>query len=339
MKIAGTELTSEKVFIIAEVGSNHEGCIKKAKQHIDQASDIGADAVKFQSLNSKKLYIHPDEDIRKLHELIDMDEQWHKELASYSKEKGILFSSSPTYLDSVSILKDVGVDFIKIASAQIGTYPKLIREVAKLKKPTIFSTGIATYNEITDAVRILKEENNNEFAILHCNSQYPTPPENVYLKQIEVYKKMYNCVVGFSDHTEGIDIVMAAVALGAQIIEKHFKVDDNCRSPDASISINTKRFSELINGVKKVKQACITNPRIFLEDNEAVFKEKIRYKMVLKHEKREGDLFKESDFIYLRTKHGIDVSDEKIVIDNMKANKVLHSRHVLEWSDLVGNNR
>ena len=339
MNINDHEIGKTNVFLIAEVGANHEADLSKAKEHIDAAKEAGAHAVKFQSLNIAKLYKDASSHIKSLHSMIDLDEQWHAELKSYADSKEIIFCSSPTYIDAVKILSDLDISFIKIASAQVGTFPQLIKAVAKTGIPAVFSTGIATYEEINKAAAIFERANHKNYAILHCNSQYPTPYKNVNIGMIEIYKKMFGCPVGFSDHTKGMSIVLAAVARGAELIEKHFKIDDNCKSPDAPFSINPKQFSIMAREICNVKDACLQGSRVFIEDTEDSFKESIRYKLVLNTSKLTGDAFDANDFSYLRDREGIDVGFEDLVINNFRASEDIMKNTLLKWNILSGTSK
>ena len=161
MEIAGRKVGQGKTFIIAEVGSNHRGDIHCAKEHIDAAAEAGVDAVKFQSLNLAKLWYMPGEPVKELHSHIDLPEDWHLELLEYANHRGLLFSSSPTYLDAVRIMCDINVPFFKIASAQVGTFPQLVRAVALTGKPVFLSSGIADYTQISSAIKIFQKESNS----------------------------------------------------------------------------------------------------------------------------------------------------------------------------------
>ena len=207
-----------------------------AKETIQAAKDSGAHAVKFQSLNIDQLYLKPTEDIINVHKKIDLQEHWHKELQSYSKKLGITFFSSPTYLDAVDILEDLDVPVFKLASAQVGTFPQLVRKVAATKKPTILSTGIATFDQLQKILQIFEDEMNPNCIVLHCNSIYPVPYEKINLGRIQFFKKCFGKIVGFSDHSNGFYTAVAAVAMGAKVVEKHFTVDRNLPVPDAEFS-------------------------------------------------------------------------------------------------------
>lgn len=336
MRIGAHEVGTGRTFVIAEVGSNHAGNLVSAKEHIDAAAESGADAVKFQSINLDKLYIDPSQKTRDLHAKIDMDEAWCAELKEYAQQRGVLFFSSPTYMDAVDLLSRLDVSLFKLASAQVGTFPQLIRAVARTGRPTILSTGIVNYGQLTDAINMFAEAGNQNYAVLHCNSIYPTPANKVFLGRMDTYRKMFKCPVGFSDHTSGTAVVLAAVALGAAIIEKHFILGNDIKSPDAPFSIDPAVFKTMVNEIRIIESARDDSPRLELEPEEKGFKEAIRYRLVLRHKKNEGDKFEESDFDFLRSSKGIDVSHLPIVIENMEAASLLSEGKLIDWQCLRG---
>ncbi|MDH5368434.1 MAG: N-acetylneuraminate synthase family protein [Gammaproteobacteria bacterium] len=323
-------------FVIAEVGANHTGNLELAKEHIDAASESGADAVKFQSINLSKLYKNPSESTKALHAVIDMEEEWCAELKEYSEKRNVLFFSSPTYVEAVELLERLDVSLFKLASAQVGTFPQLISKVAQTGKPTFMSSGIANYGQLSDAVNEFEKAGNANYAILHCNSMYPTPAEKVYLGRMETYRKMFHCPVGFSDHTEGTAVVLAAVAMGASIIEKHFLLNTNISSPDAPFSIEPDEFKTMVNNIRTIELARVDATRLELEPAEQNFKDAIRTRLVLRCDKNEGETFKEDDFDFLRSDEGIDVSEMSLVIKNMAAASLLEEGKILDWSCLKG---
>ena len=325
-----------RTFIIAEVGANHTGDLQLAKEHIDAAAESGADAVKFQSISLSKLYQNPSETTKALHAVIDMEEGWCAELKEYAEKRKVIFFSSPTYIEAVDLLDRLDVSLFKLASAQVGTFPQLINAVAKTGKPTIMSSGIANYGQLSDAVSLFQQAGNSNYAILHCNSMYPTPAEKVYLGRMETYRKMFNCPVGFSDHTEGTTVVLAAAALGATIIEKHFLLNADIESPDAPFSISPDIFKVMVDNIRTIEKARVDSPRLELEPAEQSFKDAIRSRLVLRHRKNEGDVFNVSDFDFLRSERGIDVSEMSMVIKNMSAATKLEEGEVLDWSSLKG---
>ena len=228
------------------------------------------------------------------------------------------------------------VPFFKIASAQIGTFPQLVRAVAATGKPTLFSTGIADYAAIAAAVEIFRQEGNSSYAILHCNSLYPTPPELVHLGRMGIYRSMFKCPVGFSDHTDGSAIVLAAVALGAEMIEKHFRLDTTKDTPDAVFSLSPTEFSRMVRDIRAVEAARNDNPRLELEASETHFRESIRYRLVARRDIKAGHSLTSEDFDYLRSSQGIDVNQESLVCGHFLAVRSLKAGSVLTWADLKG---
>jgi sialic acid synthase SpsE len=326
----------KRTFLIAEIGSNHNQSLSLAKEMVIAAKESGADAVKFQSIDIKELYFNPSQKIKELHTKIDLSEKWHYELKNFCDKNDIIFHSSPTYLKAIDILENLDVQLYKIASAQVGTFPQLIETIAKLKKPTLLSTGISSYGEIEKAIKFFKKYNHNNFAILHCNSLYPTPYEKANLKLIEIYKNMFNQTIGYSDHTEGIYASLAAVTLGAKIIERHFTIDKNLPVPDAKISILPSEFRDMTNGIRAIEQALLYKKRIDIETDEKKFKQNIIYRLILNKDKKENEHFTSNDFEFKRHAKGVDCRDMSIVLNNMKAACHLSKGELLTWSKLKG---
>lgn len=332
VKLDRHEIGGNRTFIIAEIGSNHNGDIKLAFESIDAAKASKADAVKFQSLNLSKLYHQPSADIQSLHKKIDLDEAWYSELKNYCDKKDIIFFSSPTYLEAVDLLENLGVALYKIASAQAGTFPQLVEKVAKLNKPTIFSTGLMNTLEVQKLIQLFKKCENEKFILLHCNSIYPTPPEKVNLSLLQTYARLTDNPIGFSDHTLDIYIPIAAVAMGAKVIEKHFTLDKKIPSPDASISLEPKRFEEMVDAIRSVESARGDGLRESIDPEESSFKESIIYRLVLQKSKHAGEKFEASDFDFKRYPKGIDCRDLSIILETAIAAKPLNAGEVLDWS-------
>lgn len=337
ISIAGkATIGNGRTFVIAEVGSNHAGSLTLAMEHIDAAAESGADAVKFQSLRLDKLYKDPPTHIRELHARIDMEESWCADLLAHAAGHGILFFSSPTYLDSVRLLDRLDVPLFKLASAQVGTFPQLVEAVAKTGRPTLLSTGIVDYGGLSDALVRFEQAGNRNYAVMHCNSMYPTPAERVFLGRMATYRKMFHCPVGFSDHTSGTAVVLAAVAMGAEMIEKHFLLDTGADTPDAPFSIDPETFRSMVKDIRAVEVARVDAPRLELEPEEGNFKEAIRYRLVLRCNKSSGEEFDEGDFDYLRSAQGIDAAYATLIMTNMVAAVPLSAGQTLEWHCLRG---
>ena len=259
----------KKTIIIAEAGVNHNGDIELAKKLIDVASEAGADYVKFQtfkteltiSKNAQKAGYQKattdDEGTQfEMVKKLELDEATHIELIKYCKSKRIKFLSSPFDLASINLLFDLGVELYKIPSGEITNYPYL-RKVAQKRLPVIMSTGMANLSEIEQALDILLNYGlkRNAVTVLHCNTEYPTPICDVNLKAMLTIKEAFKVNVGYSDHTLGIEIPIAAVALGATVIEKHFTLDKTMEGPDHKASLEPKELKEMVKCIRNIEIA------------------------------------------------------------------------------------
>lgn len=277
------------VYVIAEIGSNHASCLETALESIDAAAATGADAVKFQSISLEALYHEPGDETRDLHRKIDLPESWYPALKARCGEKGVDFLSSPTYLRAIDLLEEQGVSAYKLASAQVAVFPQLVRKVASLGKPVFLSTGLVTMEELDRVVAIFREVGNERFVILHCNSVYPAPPEIVHLPRMGDYRDRYGCAVGFSDHTENDVAAVAAVAMGASVIERHFTLRHDLDSPDAPFALEPDRFGEFVRAVREAEAVCDPSPRIALEAPESTFRSVIHHCPVALRDIAEGE--------------------------------------------------
>lgn len=256
-----------KVFIIAEAGVNHNGDWEIAKKLVDAAVEAGADAVKFQTFKAEKLVCKNAEKAEYQKETTDkvesqfemlkkleLTEEMHTRLLAYCKEKGILFLSTPFDVDSVDYLVGLGMEIMKIPSGEITNYPYL-RKVAQTGKKVILSTGMSDIEDVKAAVAVLREHGSRDIAVLHCNTEYPTPFSDVNLKAMLTLRDELGIEVGYSDHTKGIEIPIAAVAMGAQIIEKHFTLDKTMEGPDHKASLEPHELKEMVSAIRNVEDA------------------------------------------------------------------------------------
>ena len=258
------------VFIIAEAGVNHNGSIELAKKLIDIASDAGADAVKFQTFKasnivskdakkaayqSKNINDNDNSQYNMLKKL-ELDIDAHNILIEYCKIKNIMFLSTPFDLDSIDLLNNLDLQIFKIPSGEITNLPYL-RKIASLKKEIILSTGMSNMNEIKDALDILIKSGTplNNITVLHANTMYPTPIKDVNLNAMISIAKEFNVSYGYSDHTLGIEIPIAAVAMGAKVIEKHFTLDNNMPGPDHKASLEPKELKEMVKSIRNIELA------------------------------------------------------------------------------------
>ena len=243
--------TNNKTYVIAEIGINHGGDIDLAKQMIDSVSRTGADAVKFQTYLTEKR-VSKESPIFDILKKCELPFEAFRELQSYSKKLNLDFFSTPFDTESVEYLESINIDLYKIASFDI-VNKLLLRKVASLEKPVIMSTGMSNLQEINSAYKILKEKTNN-IALLHCISSYPTEENDANLSVIYKLKESFDCVIGHSDHTNDIKVPLLAVAAGAQIIEKHFRIDDNMDCIDGPVSISEKKLTKLVAGVREIEK-------------------------------------------------------------------------------------
>jgi sialic acid synthase SpsE len=335
INVDGFNVGGKKTFIIADIGSNHQQNLSLAKESIDAAKESGANAVKFQSIQLNELYLNPDKQTKSFIKKLEFPEEWHMILSEYCKKKKIIFFSSPTYLKSINLLEQAKTPLYKIASAQVGTFPQLVDKVASLKKPTIFSTGIATYSDVINAVKIFQKYNNNQFIILHCNSIYPTPASMVNLGLMNVYKNMFGNPVGFSDHTIGTHISCTAVAMGAKVIEKHFTLDRKLKTPDSNdFASDPKELLQLVNQIREIELATSNfQERTKIQKEEQEFKTNITYRLVANKNLLKGKILKNEDFDYLRNLNGINCIEQinvigKSVQKNIKKGELISYEHL-----------
>lgn len=256
-----------KTFVIAEAGVNHNGDVAMARRLVDAAVEAKADAVKFQTFSAERL-VAPDapkaayqkastaksesqlDMLRKL----ELSKEAHVQLSDYSREKGIVFISTPFDEESADLLEQLEVPAFKTPSGEITNLPYLAH-IARKGRPMIVSTGMATIGEVEEAVAVLQAEGCPEFTLLHCTSDYPAAPKNVNLRAMATMRQAFSVPVGYSDHTLGIEIAVAAVALGAMIIEKHFTLDTTLPGPDHRASVEPEELTAMVAAIRNVEAA------------------------------------------------------------------------------------
>jgi len=267
MKIGNFNLKKDGTYIIAELSANHGGKIEIAKDTIKAAKECGANAIKLQTYTADTLTLDCNKDDfiikggtlwddKKLYDLYKeayLPWEWHGELFSYAREIGIDIFSSPFDKTAVDFLEQFNPSAYKIASFEITDY-ELIRYTASKMKPIIISTGIATIDEIQDAVNICKSVRNNDIVLLKCTSAYPAPLEDANLATIPNLTQTFGVISGFSDHTIGSTAPIAAVTLGAKVIEKHFILDKSIGGPDADFSMNKEEFRKMVKAIRDTEK-------------------------------------------------------------------------------------
>ena len=262
MKIADFKVGNKKVFVIAEIGNNHNGSFDLALEMIDAAHEAGADCVKFQMRNMSSVYRKKSlakegedlgtEYVLDLLERFQLSQEEHKKVAEYCDHKGVLYMCTPWDSDSVRDLESLDVQAYKVASADLTNLP-LIDALVATQKPLILSTGMSSTEEIQITVNFLNEKK-AEFALLHCNSTYPAPLHDININFINKLREIHP-LVGYSGHERGIAVTLAAVGLGAKIVERHFTFDRNMEGPDHAASLEREEFKLLVSGIREIEEA------------------------------------------------------------------------------------
>ena len=255
------------VVIIAEAGVNHNGSLKLAKQMIEEAARAGADYIKFQTFKPEKLvskYAQKadyqkkttgnNESQLQMLEKLALSYVDFVELKKYCEQIGIGFLSTPFDEDSIRFLDSLDMDFWKIPSGEITNYPYLV-QIAQTGRDIVLSTGMCEMDEIADAMKVLKENGAGNISLLHCNTEYPTPYEDVNLLAMKQMRTAFKKQVGYSDHTVGIEVPIAAVALGAEIIEKHFTLDKNMEGPDHKASLEPQELAQMVSAIRHIEKS------------------------------------------------------------------------------------
>lgn len=259
-----------KVLIIAEAGVNHNGDFTLAKRLVDEALNAGVDYVKFQTSKSaknvtskfakmadyQKVNLKKDESQLEMLKMLGLSFDVFENLKLYCDDKHIRFLSTPFDMESVDFLYSLGMDYMKIPSGEITNLPYL-RKIAKLKIPVIMSTGMCELYEVEAALNVLYQNglNSNDVTLLHCNTEYPTPFEDVNLSAMLTLKREFGVRVGYSDHTKGIEVPIAAVAMGAEVIEKHFTLDRTLPGPDHVASLEPNELGAMVSAIRNIEKS------------------------------------------------------------------------------------
>ena len=321
-----------KVLIIAEAGVNHNGSFELAKKLVDKAAEAGVDCVKFQTFKAENLVNKSakkaeyqvkntgknDSQLNMLKSLELTYEQFG-ELKQYCENKDIMFLSTPFDLESADFLNNLGMEIFKIPSGEITNLPYL-RKINSFKKDIILSTGMATLEEIKAALDTLKD---CKVSLLHCTTEYPCPYDSVNLKAMATLKKEFNLPVGYSDHTKGIEIPVAAVAMGAKIIEKHFTLDKNMEGPDHRASLEPDELKSMVYAIRNVEKSFgngVKEPQEAEKKNIAIARKSI----VAKCDIKKGDIFTEENLTCKRPASGI---------SPMKWDEIIGTRAIKDYAE------
>jgi N,N'-diacetyllegionaminate synthase len=310
--------TMKKTFIIAEAGVNHNGSMELAKKLIDSAKSAGADAIKFQTFNSaslaaknapkaeyQKRFTPSEESQFEMLKKLELSKQDHLELIKYCKSKKIFFLSSPFDFQSIDLLKELNLEILKIPSGEITNLPYL-KKIGSFGKKLILSTGMSSLGEVETALNILISSGTkkSDITVLHCNTQYPTPYEDVNLSAMLIIRDAFKIKVGYSDHTPGIEIPLAAVALGAEVIEKHLTLDRNMPGPDHKSSIEPDELKTMTGYIRNIEKAIgdgIKKPSKSEIGNMVIARKSI----VAKKSIKKGEIFTDKNITVKRPGNGL----------------------------------
>jgi len=333
-----------KVFIIAEAGVNHNGSLETAKKLIDVASESGADAVKFQTFQAEKI-VSPkaskakyqkrstakNESLFNMLKKLELGPVEHKKLIKFAKKKKILFLSTPFDKDSVDLLDKLKIPIYKISSGDITNF-HLLEHIAKKNRPIILSTGRSTLLEVKEAVNVILKNGNKKLTLLHCISSYPASFDELNLRAIKTLNEAFKLPVGFSDHSMGIEASIAAVALGAKVIEKHFTLDKNMPGPDHKSSLSPSELKALVTGIRHIETA-LGDGKKKPTKSEIWGRENVRKSLYSNSDIRKGSRITERMIITKRPAKGLMPKHFKKVVGRV-ALKTIKKDTPLKWSML-----
>jgi N,N'-diacetyllegionaminate synthase len=339
---------NNKVIIIAEAGVNHNGDFENAKKLILAAANAGADYVKFQTFKADKLVsidaqkaeyqkVNLKEDGGTQYEMLkklEMSDEWHYELIKYAEDCGIKFLSTGFDESSIDFLVSLNIDLLKVPSGEITNKPYL-DHIAKKNKPIIISTGMSTTEEIGQAIEILVENkiSKEDITILHCNTEYPTPMNDVNLLAMNSIKKQFGVRIGYSDHTMGIEVPIAAVALGAKLIEKHFTLDKTMDGPDHKASLEPSELKEMVKAIRNIELAISGSGEKEVSESEMKNINVARKSIHLNYAMKAGQQIQKKDLVMKRPGDGISPMKIENIIGKIVAQD-LQKDHKLELKDL-----
>lgn len=336
-------------FIIAEGATNHNNKLELGLRLIKEAAESGADAIKFQTYTADKLVTKKapifwtmdnkntkasGTQYEKYSTVDKLSKEAYVEMKKYADSLNIEFFSTPFDNESVDFLEKIGIEFYKIASCDITNIP-LLKYVAATKKPIILSTGISRIGEIEEAIEAINGEGNDQIVLLHCTIQYPTPYENVNLNAMKVMQKVFSDYpIGLSDHSIGIEIPLAAVALGAKCIEKHYTFDKNADlSPDHWLAVDTSELKQLVSGSRHIEQAMGSHiKKMSSSENNA--EQYARRSIVSLRNIKNGELISKNDLIIKRPGTGIAPKYLDLVV-GCHASRDITEDEVLMWNDIL----
>lgn len=332
------------VFIIAEVGVNHNGDLNLAKDLISKAAECGADCVKFQTFKAERVVVA---DAPKAHyqlkttdagesqlemlRKLELDKGFYQEVLKCCEREGVFFMSTPYNEEDLEFLEDLGVEAYKLASIHAAE-PSFAAHVASTGKPLILSTGMATLGEIDQALRAIRATGNDQVVLLQCTTNYPSLPEDANLLAMKSMADVFDIIVGYSDHTVGDVACVASVALGAKVIEKHFTLDKSLPGPDHTSSSEPEEFANLVGKIR-LTEVCLGSGYKQPSDIEIKNALGMRRSIVAKHDIAEGTDLKMEHFTFKRPGTGLRPSSLEQVIGR-KTRRNIAADQLIDWSDI-----
>jgi N-acetylneuraminate synthase/N,N'-diacetyllegionaminate synthase len=335
---------NEPVFIIAEAGVNHNGDVELAKRLIDVAVEAGADAVKFQTFKAenvvtkvapKAAYQIKNTDSTEsqfdMAKKLELSEDDFRGIYRYARSKGLIFLSTPFDLESADFLEELGVPAFKVSSTDLTNLP-FLEYVAEKGKPILLSTGMGTLGEIEDAVNTIRSAGNEEIILLHCITNYPAKIESLNLRAMQALREVFRVHVGFSDHSLGLYAPIAATALGAVVIEKHFTLDKNLLGPDHKASLNSKELKEMIRAIRMIEKALGDGIKKPTPEEEEI-KKVVRKSIVAKVNIPEGSTITKEMLAFKRPGTGIPPKYYAKIIGK-RARRNIRADELINWEDV-----
>lgn len=332
-------------YVIAEIGSNHNGDMELCRRMIDEAAAAGANAVKFQSWSERSLiseeeyarntqYLDKKKHFGSLREMVrayQFTAPQHVEAAAHCRERGVAFCSTPFSPEEADLLEELNVPFFKIASMDI-VHLSFLKHVARKQRPVVVSTGMATLGEIEQAVETIRGEGNEQIILLHCISIYPPEYDAIQLRNMEMLEQAFDVPVGFSDHTLGTAIPLAAIAIGARVIEKHFTLDQDMPGWDHAISANPDQLRTIVHEGRNIF-AALGDGRRRVSDAEMEKRKKFRRSLVSRHKLEQGHILTAEDLDAKRPGTGIAPNEISYVVGRRLTSDV-SADQVIQWRDL-----
>jgi N,N'-diacetyllegionaminate synthase len=333
----------EPVFIVAEAGVNHNGKVELGRKLIDAAKVSGADSVKFQTFKAQKVVtkyagkadyqkqVDREESQYEMLKKLELSSRDIKKLFDYAEQRRIIFLSSPFDEESVDLLDQLGVCAFKVASGEITNFV-LLRYIAEKKKPVILSTGMSTYEEVEEALETLRKAGAREIVLLHCVTSYPARAEDANLRTIETLRNRFKLPVGLSDHTRSIAVPVAAAALGAVLVEKHFTLSKDLHGPDHRASLEPSEFKQMVMAIREVEKSLGDGEKRLTADEEEI-KKAVRRSIVARVRIPKGTVIREDMLDFKRPGTGLRPRDLGKVVGR-KAKKGIESDELITFAKL-----